>query len=522
MSNAIEKLAEQVSDASNLEELTQPILDVLQRVTHLESTYVTTIHEQEGVQRILYSRNSGELQIPEGLEVPWSDTLCRRALDEKRFLTTDVPSVWGDSEAAAALGLKTYLSNPIYTDEGELFGTLCGASATTVEVSDAAMEVLALFSRMIGHQASREQLAREATARAHAAETRASDMQFVAEIGALCLSGEEPDQVLKAVSQSFKSRQAWQYAAPFLLPEVSPISLDQTVNGIDASHLTTPEMLATEDGPMLPLLIEMLNMARYSEGYAPTFLSPQHSSPELRAVAERSGIGNECELFVLTLAHGTDLMGGVLLISQPGGLDATEKTMVQSCWQTLTLFAEREVEHEMLEVANAQLTLHARHDPLTGLPNRRYLVEEMRRMLSHATRAGEVVYVAFIDLDGFKKINDQHGHDVGDDFLEAMAHCLKKAARTGDLTARYGGDEFVMVAVNDEPATEQARQAIAVRIEQAMSGVLKLPTLTLDYPGPSVGVVAWQGDKVPDADELIAKADKAMYVVKQARRAERA
>ena len=55
-----------------------------------------------------------------------------------------------------------------------------------------------------------------------------------------------------------------------------------------------------------------------------------------------------------------------------------------------------------------------------------------------------------------------------------------------------------------------------------MSGVLKLPTLTLDYPGPSVGVVAWQGDKVPDADELIAKADKAMYVVKQARRAERA
>lgn len=166
MADTLEYLANSVSQAHNLEELTRPMLELLEKITHLESTYLTTIDEAAGVQHILYARNVGKLQIPEGLSVPWSDTLCKRALQEKNFLNQDVPSVWGDSEAAATLGLQTYLSNAVYTDDGELYGTLCGASAHAVDASPDVITALGLFFRLISQQASREKVAREATERA--------------------------------------------------------------------------------------------------------------------------------------------------------------------------------------------------------------------------------------------------------------------------------------------------------------------------------------------------------------------
>ena len=83
-------LSRSVVSARTVEELTRPLLETLEAVSGLESTYLTAIDLAAGVQRILYARNTGLLQIPEGAAVPWSDTLCKRALEEGRFFTDDV------------------------------------------------------------------------------------------------------------------------------------------------------------------------------------------------------------------------------------------------------------------------------------------------------------------------------------------------------------------------------------------------------------------------------------------------
>ncbi|MEX2333431.1 MAG: sensor domain-containing diguanylate cyclase, partial [Pseudohongiella sp.] len=458
-----------MSQARNLEELTRPMLELLEKITHLESTYLTTIDEAAGVQRILYARNIGDLQIPEGLTVPWSDTLCKRALQEKSFLTQDVPAVWGDSEAAAALGLQTYLSNPVYTDDGDLYGTLCGASAHAVDVSADVVTVLQLFSRLISQQASREKDAREATERALVAEVRASEMQFVAEIGAMCLSTPDLPPLLNGIARSFAARNFWRGAIPFVAEQ-----------GI-------ARILQSDQHLYEPLIKTLLRDASDTLGFQPLFIKANYADDKVRKALAATGQAGQSLLFMMTAASADELLGGVLLVGGEDEISYSEQAMVQSCWQTLTLFAERHHEHELLEAANAMLTMHARHDPLTELPNRRYLVEEMKRLLGHAARTGETVYVAFIDLDNFKIINDTHGHDVGDDFLQEMARRLLSTARSGDLTARYGGDEFILVAVNHGDQLGNTEDAIARRLEAAMTGTFELPTMTLDYDGPSVG-----------------------------------
>ena len=96
------------------------LLEMLELVTNMESTYLTRIEPDGDYQHILFSRNTKNMQIPEGLSVPWGDTLCKRALDEGRRYTCDVASIWGDSEAAKALGIMTYVSTPVTLVDGQL------------------------------------------------------------------------------------------------------------------------------------------------------------------------------------------------------------------------------------------------------------------------------------------------------------------------------------------------------------------------------------------------------------------
>ena len=113
MDDVLDKLATAITNSDDLEGLVRPLLEILEAITGLESTYLTRIDENQGVQHILFSRNTRQLEIPEGLSVEWSDTLCKRALDEQRAYTDDVAECWGDSEAAKALGIRTYLSEPV-------------------------------------------------------------------------------------------------------------------------------------------------------------------------------------------------------------------------------------------------------------------------------------------------------------------------------------------------------------------------------------------------------------------------
>jgi diguanylate cyclase (GGDEF)-like protein len=163
-------VAEAVSTARDVEELSRPLLDALHELTGLGSTYLTVVHEDRDVQEIRYSRNTrAGFELPEGLEVPWADTLCKRALDEGRPCTTDVADVWGDSQAAQDLGIEVYVSVPVALADGTLWGTLCAADSERSGDLESHLPTMRLFSRLIAAEVQRAQVVERANAEAERA-----------------------------------------------------------------------------------------------------------------------------------------------------------------------------------------------------------------------------------------------------------------------------------------------------------------------------------------------------------------
>ncbi|MDM5066638.1 GGDEF domain-containing protein [Aeromonas salmonicida] len=336
MDTILQALSVQVTEARDLESLTRPLLEMLETVTGLESTYLTQIDLEQSAQHILYARNSAALQIPDGGSVDWSDTLCRRALDEGRLYAADVADRWGDSAAARAMGIRTYMSSPVRTSSGSLYGTLCGASAEHKPLVTGSEHLIAFFARLIAEHVEREQLLQQ------------------------------------------------------------------------------------------------------------------------------------------------------------------------------------------LQQANNELSRQALSDPLTGLPNRRALMLELHRLFSLLKRTGHPLLISFIDLDGFKAINDTHGHDAGDLLLQTMAQQLAGALRSGDLLARVGGDEFVAVGMgplSGEETVEAAVHSFQRRLFAQSQVQLPLASQVLNYPGASVGVVAVDPASI-SIDDALRQADACMYAVKRQRRAQ--
>lgn len=327
------QMSSAVITAQTVEQLTRPLLELLELVTGLESTYLTHIDDQRGVQKVLYARNSAQMEIPEGGVFPWEDTLCQRALKEKRFYTNEVNVCWGESDAARVLGIRTYLSAPVMMDGGEVFGTLCGASTQQQSVSEQGQQILTLFASLIAQHLQRERL------------------------------------------------------------------LDQ------------------------------------------------------------------------------------------------------------------------LQRANAALENYSFTDALTGLPNRRFILAELERMFAQGKRHGQQVMVAFIDLDGFKKINDTYGHDAGDQFLQAIAERLRHGIRQGDVAGRLGGDEFVVAGLVDGEQQTPAAIASATRsrLVPLIEGDYSLRDAAFYYPGCSLGILCVDPGS-SSAEQALAQADAAMYRDKQARR----
>jgi len=171
--NLLERISTALESEYTLEGLVRQLLEMLELVTNMDSTYLTRIDTDGSQQHILFSRNSRNMQIPEGLSVPWGDTLCKRALDEGRRYTCDVAGIWGDSEAAKALGITTYVSTPVTLADGSLYGTLCAASTETRELSERSEQVLQLFANLIAQQIQNEQLLQKLQ-QANAALTTAS------------------------------------------------------------------------------------------------------------------------------------------------------------------------------------------------------------------------------------------------------------------------------------------------------------------------------------------------------------
>jgi diguanylate cyclase (GGDEF)-like protein/PAS domain S-box-containing protein len=154
----------------------------------------------------------------------------------------------------------------------------------------------------------------------------------------------------------------------------------------------------------------------------------------------------------------------------------------------------------------SQLAHRATHDPLTNLPNRALLEDRLEQACARLTRGGERVALLFCDLDGFKEINDQHGHTVGDEVLVEVARRLRRVLRPADTVARLGGDEFVVVC---EATDAEAAAEVADRIADALD-VPFLVAGTRARIGVSVGIAS-TSDPTMDPSELLLLADQAMY-----------
>lgn len=215
------------------------------------------------------------------------------------------------------------------------------------------------------------------------------------------------------------------------------------------------------------------------------------------------------------------------LTDRPTGLGATTtvrmhrgdgSTFWSACSTALVIggnhdpsFALTSVEDVTAKRAEEErLLFRALHDPLTGLPNRDLLSEGLRRSLARARRQANKVAVLFLDLDGFKEVNDRMGHAVGDELLRALGQRLEATARGGDMVARLGGDEFVIV-IEDVHDVLQA-EATTTRFMHEIRRPIVAAGRRISIEA-SIGLVV--ADPVDEPDDILRRADSAMYEAKR-------
>jgi two-component system, sensor histidine kinase LadS len=227
-------------------------------------------------------------------------------------------------------------------------------------------------------------------------------------------------------------------------------------------------------------------------------------------------IGSALEVILLAFA----LAARLLAFKQQK--EAAQASALAAQAQLVATLREHEVELEQrvrertmeLAAANAQLEAMAMQDPLTGLANRTALERHIAHAMRRTRRREDYLAVMLIDLDGFKQINDQLGHETGDAVLRCIADRLKAIAREADFIARLGGDEFVLVAEN--MLSQDQAHFIAERFLDTLSMPIDLGKQSVSV-GASIGITLTRSAQ-PDMALLLREADSAMYARKRSGR----
>ncbi len=217
-------------------------------------------------------------------------------------------------------------------------------------------------------------------------------------------------------------------------------------------------------------------------------------------------------VFTFPLRHDDRLLGALdLYRDTAGALTPESMTAAQTLADVAAAYLINAQARSDLQDSSDQSREAAMHDALTGLPNRTLLMQRLEHAFLRVARSGKAIAVFFVDLDGFKAINDTYGHQVGDELLVAAGQRLAGVLRPGDSLARLAGDEFVVLC-EDLDGRAQA-DAIAARFEAALAKPFALRKVELQI-GSSIGLAFTEGGaEVPD--ELIHDADLAMYRVKR-------
>ena len=287
-------------------------------------------------------------------------------------------------------------------------------------------------------------------------------------------------------------------------PDVFESFFEQVRIGLALADLTTRYVRAnTTYAALLGRAPEDLVGVPFSQVLHPEDREGEDSRIELLLAGAESSLEGE-ERYVAPDGRTLWVLHAVTLVRDEDGRPAWFAVSAQD-------ITERRRAEEGLRSLTASLAERAVRDPLTGLANRSLLEERLRAALSRDARDGRSTALLFLDLDGFKAVNDRHGHAAGDLVLTTVAARLVAAVRPSDTVARLGGDEFVVLV---EGATPQAVDALCPRltatVREPVPGTLDLQV------GVSIGMaLAERGDAEPKA--LLALADRRMYAAKKAR-----
>lgn len=322
--------------SADFHSLVTPLLELVAKLTRLDTTFVTHIDWETQTQEVLAARNGYRPLVNQGDSVQWQDSMCRWIFLSGKSHSSDVPGDFPDSIGARAGGFRTFLALPI--DAGTItLGTLCGASSQPVDLDPSTLELVDLVAQAIGVQFRSE-------LRRHAAEHR-----------------------------------AWE----------------------------------------------------------------------------------------------------------------AEQTAAQAAARVADLQAN------VVELRTLATT-----DPLTRLANRRGFLAGYERQLANSGRHRQPLGLLLLDIDGFKHVNDRHGHPTGDRVLQALANALHSAVRSGDVVGRIGGDELAVAVVGaDRPACRR----LAARIQAGFAET------TRSFGVPCTVSIGIASTSVTDRHHLMAAADRALY-----------
>jgi diguanylate cyclase (GGDEF)-like protein len=226
-----------------------------------------------------------------------------------------------------------------------------------------------------------------------------------------------------------------------------------------------------------------------------------------RAVA--SGLA---AVFTFPLRHADGRLGALDLYRDTvGALDSSATAAAQTLADVAAAYLLNAQAREETRLTSERFRHTALHDPLTGLPNRLLLQQRLEHAAQRAQRSHTNAAVLFVDLDRFKRVNDTHGHRVGDDLLCAIAERLASLVRPGDTLARFSGDEFVYLC--EDLASPADVEAVAQRVDDAFIEPFVLDGKELTVTA-SVGM-AFAGPGEDVSDQLVVHADIAMYQAKR-------
>jgi len=230
-------------------------------------------------------------------------------------------------------------------------------------------------------------------------------------------------------------------------------------------------------------------------------------------------LGSSSEVVQVELAHWRVLAVTTHYRQTVNGAICIWKSRNDEDWTDDQLILISDIANQ-LGIANEQVTNHerivalSRTDSMTGLLNRRaFFEEELPRRVSRLERSRQTAALFYVDMDNFKLVNDVHGHQAGDDAIMYLRDLLMDFTRPGDVIARLGGDEFAMWLDGISAVVAESRVGDLIKVSESMRQFSGAPDRPL---GISVGVAVFDPDHSETLDELLARADAAMYAIKKA------